>query len=235
MGLRAQLVVVISAVGVDILLRQHVVRPLPNGLLDEVVILRLIGLPLLLSVGRRDLIGVGLRDALHVLGDDLVLAHHGLVVALAVEGAGFVRQGVVLLPALRVVGLFKIADITIERILMRVDAHTQVELRAVLAFVLVLVKRCLLLLTRHALVLARARYDLLLLDLARARLLREAALVGRWLHIVDEDGVGDRLARALGLHVVGERRLRVLAIGQRHVVVLGIQPSSDPRFVHLVT
>ena len=60
-----------------VLLREHVVRPLSDRLLHEVVVLTLIDLlPLLLGVRGWDLVGVGLGDALHVFGNDFILAHH---------------------------------------------------------------------------------------------------------------------------------------------------------------
>lgn len=187
-----------------VLLREHVVRPLSDRLLHEVVVLTLIDLlPLLLGVRGWDLVGVGLGDALHVFGNDFILAHHRLVVALAAESARFVVQSVVLLAALGVVRLLKVVNIAIEGILLRIDPHAQIELAAILALVLVLVeRRLLLLLAHHALVLPGAGNDLLFLEFVLAGLLREAALVRRWLHIVDKNGVRYRLTRALGLHVV---------------------------------
>lgn len=129
-----------------------------------------------------------LVHALDILGDDVILAQHRLLVRvrcalLAAQRATLAPEAVILLSALRMV-LF---DVSIEGVLMSGQAHHVVlRLRPCAHLGDGVLVKALLRLVDHALVVA-ARHHFLLADLG---LLAAEVVLDALRHVVDENGVG---------------------------------------------
>lgn len=142
---------------------------------------------------------------------------------LAAERASLAAKAVVLLPALRVVLL----DIAVESIVMRGHSHNAcLLLRVHLHRVLV---KALVSLGSHALAVARLTHHFLFRDF-RIRLSTEVVLHAL-MHVVDKDSVsllnGSLFLWALASEVIAEALMSVLFAKRPHIVVFGVQATSN--------
>ena len=188
--LASQLIVIISTERSGIVLLQSGILTLVDSLLYEVVVLRRVeaSRALLSSLlSGRDLVRLGntcsLANALYILGYDVILAHHGLLLGLilTIQGSTFASKIVVgmLLSALRVIGALNVVDIPIESIMMRSWAQVHVSLvGSHLDTASIAQLRCILVINNRALIetfivlynhgLTRGRHNFLLVQFCRS-------------------------------------------------------------------
>ena len=258
LSLTSKLIVIISAVWGGVILDKCCILILISNLFHKVVVLwRIETSTTLLSsiLSGRYLIAMlnacGLSDALHILCNNVILAHHRLLLCLvstlACKSASFRPKIVVrmLLTALRMICRLHIIHIAIKSVVVRSGTQIHIYISTVTQFWVLLVSdwgfvKTLVLLHYHG--LARGWHNFLLIKLRRSS--SSNIVVNTWLwrrlHIIDENGIwlinmGTFLGRSVVIHI-WKTALGVLStVDAAHLVVFGVKTTSDSTLLNSIS